>query len=392
MQGLLDGVRVIDLGQRHAGPYCAKLLADAGADVIHVERPSGDPARQEGPFAPEDTKREFSASFAFLNAGKRSVTLDYSVPAGAELLWDLVAQADILVENSRPGTLERYGFSMEELLKRNPRLVRISISNYGQTGPYRDVPATEMTLQATSGLMDGNGELGREPLRYPMNMAQHWAGANGAFAGMVAYWHALETGEGQQVDVSIQESLANTWYMVYADYQYVGALQARGQKDLLPAADGMVMLRWQTSVPWEQFAIAMDAFELVTDPELQPPAILTVSAERYFTTLAQHTAQRTRSELMRIALENEIPAGLLQSLDDVAACPQHAARGFWDSVRTPWGATARFPGRFYLRDGAAQETIERSVPRPGEHNEEVYCGLLGRSTADLTRYREEGAI
>jgi CoA:oxalate CoA-transferase len=389
---LLEGVVVLDLGRLHAGPYCAKLFADAGADVIHVEHPAGDPARAAGPFAPGDAGRELSASFAFLNAGKRSVTLDYSTVEGSALLWELIERADILVENSKPGTLERHGFGTEALLARNPRLVRVSVTNYGQTGPNRDLPASEMTLQASSGLMDGNGDLGREPLRYPVNLAQHWAGSNAAYAGMVAFWHAQMTGQGQQVDVSIQESLANTWFMVYADYEYTGALQARGQSDMLPAADGQVMIRWQTSVPWEEFAIAMDAMELVTDPELQPPAMMTVTAERYGEALSEHTPGFSRRQWMDRAIAHEIPAGMLQSLTDIADCEQHKASGFWDCVETPSGEMKQFPGRYYRINDEPRKASARIIPRLGEHNAAVYVDMLGRTPDALAAFRARGAI
>jgi formyl-CoA transferase len=391
---LLDGVRVLDLGRGHAGPYCAKLLADAGADVIHVERPgAGDPTRAAGPFAPEDSAHAFSASFAFLNAGKRSATLDYSRPSGAQLLRELLAETDILVENGRPGTLERHGLGPESLRAINPALVHVSISSYGLSGPYRDLPASEMTLQAAAGLMDGNGDLGRPPLRYPMNLAQHWAGANAAYTGLIAYWQALLSGEGQQVEVSIQESLATSWWSVWADYQYTGCLQARGQTaELLPAADGMMMLRWQTSVPWEEYAIAMDALELVTDPDLQPPTGLMRNFGRVHDILSTHTPSRTRRAWMDTAIAYQLPAGILQSLDEVARCEQHEARGFWDRVGTPWGAEVRFPGRFSVIDGEAPGGRLRVVPRLGEHNEQIYGERLGRTPAELERLRSEGAI
>ncbi|HET7738571.1 MAG TPA: CoA transferase, partial [Tepidiformaceae bacterium] len=275
---------------------------------------------------------------------------------------------------------------------KNPRLVRISVTNYGLTGPNRDLPASEMTLQASSGLMDGNGDLGREPLRYPVNLAQHWAGSNAAYAGMVAYWHALMTGQGQQVDVSIQESLANTWFMVYADYAYTGGLQARGQKDLLPASDGKVMIRWQTSVPWEEFAIAMDAMELLTDAELQPPSMMVATVEKYQTALAGHTAERTRREWMDRAIAHEIPAGMLQSLDDIANCEQHEERGFWDRLQLSGGREVKFPGNYYLVNDEPRVAQVRVVPKLGEHNADVYGGLLGRTAAELAELQAKGAI
>ncbi len=385
---LLDGLVVVDLGRWHAGPYCAKLFADAGADVIHVEQPGGDPLRSCDVAEGDD----YSPAFAFLNAGKRSVTLDYSTEKGAALLWELLDRADIVVENSRPGTLERYGFSTEEMQRRNPALVRVSISNFGQTGPLRDAPASEMTLQAASGLMDGNGELQREPLRYPMNMAQHWTGANAAYAALVAVWRAQMGLGGQHVDVSIQESLANTWYLVYADYQYTGALQARGQRDLLPAADGQVMVRWQTSVPWEEFAIAMDALELVTDPVLQPPSILNVNAGPYLDTLETHTPSRTRREWMDRAIAAEVPVGMMQSLEDIQECRQLETRQFWDTLETPAGERVQFPGKFYRENGEPAPHIERQVPALGEHNEAVFAGMLGHSATELEALRTAGVI
>jgi crotonobetainyl-CoA:carnitine CoA-transferase CaiB-like acyl-CoA transferase len=249
-----------------------------------------------------------------------------------------------------------------------------------------------MTLQAASGLMDGNGDLDRPPLRYPMNLAQHWAGSNGAFAALVAYWHAQLMGEGQQVDVSIQESLASTWWSVWADYQYTGSLQARDPTRLLPTSDGTIMMIWQTSIPWEEFAIAMDALELVTDPDLQPPGGLTRNSARFHEVLAAHTRTRTRREWMQIAIEHQIPAGGMQSLDDVAGCEQLEARSFWDRTRTPWGAEVRFPGTFSVIEGESRGGTLRAVPRLGEHNDEVYRRRLGRTAAELERFRAEGAI
>lgn len=368
---LLGGLRVLDLGIMVAGPYCAKLLGDAGADVIHVERPSGDPSRHLGPFGPADAAHRFSATYAFLNANKRSVVVDFASAEGRDQLWRLVAWADIVVENFKPGTLDRHGFSTQALLKARPDLVQVSISNYGQSGPYRDYAATELTLQAMSGMMDGNGELEREPLRYPGQTVQMMAGANGAYAALVARRHAARTGQGQQVDVSIQESMATTFYMLCADYQYSGALQARGQRDLYPTADGLLMARWLSSRSWDEFALAFDALELTHDPELQPALAYGPNAAKLAGVLSDHLRTRSRREWFARAVEYGIPAGMLQSLDEVMDCPHLAARDFWDETYTASGRRVRYPGTFYTL-GGDRGSRERVVPDLGEHTGDLH--------------------
>jgi crotonobetainyl-CoA:carnitine CoA-transferase CaiB-like acyl-CoA transferase len=178
---------------------------------------------------------------------------------------------------------------------------------------------------------------------------------------------------------------------VWADYQYTGSLQARGQSDLLPASDGRVMIGWHTSVPWDRFAIAMDAMELVTDPDLQPPAIMGRSSDKYRATLSKHTPTRTRREWLGTAIEHGLPAGMLQSLDDVAVCEQLEARRFWNRIATPSGRYAPFPGTFYCVDGETKVGECVVAPRLGEHNQEVY-EALGRTREELRQLRAEGAI
>lgn len=389
---LLDGLTVLDLGVMGAGPYCAKLMADAGAEVIHVERPgTGDPSRALGPFAPADREHRLSATHAFLNANKRSVTVDFTHPDGAAVLWDLIDRADILVENFRPGTLARHGVGAEQLLARRPALVQVSITNYGVSGPYRDYAATELTLQAMAGLLDGNGEQDREPLRYPGLIAQCMAGANASYAALVALRHARRTGKGQAVDVSIQESVASTFYSLYADYEYAGALQARGQKDLYHTADGLFMARWQNSRPWEEFALALDAPELAIDPALGPPLALTQNARQVADILDERLRSATRREWFARTRELSITAGMLQTLDEVLGCEHLAARRWWDTLTGPAGVKAPFPGLPYTVDGA-QRHIDRRVPDLGADNDDVYGGLLGYAPERISALRATGAI
>ena len=234
MPGLLDGVKVLDLTHYISGSYCTKLMSGLGADVIKVERlKTGDGARWLGPFAsgmkasvgnrtPED-----GAWFLYLNTAKRSLALDLKSDEGRQVVLELAARADILVENFAPGVLDNLGISYMELQKANPSLVVTSISNFGQTGPYRDWKASELNLYALGGLMNITGEPEQEPLKEGMPLAQLGAGQNAFAATMAALMYAEETGEGQQIDVSIAEYATNILENALMQFSYSGQEYSR---------------------------------------------------------------------------------------------------------------------------------------------------------------------
>ena len=232
MFDMLHGLRVLDLGTGVSGPYCAKLLLDAGASVVRVEPPGGDPLRSVGPPVEDGA----GAAFAFCNAGKQSVVLDYAQPDGARRLWELLRWADIVIENEAPGVLARHGFGPGDVLAARPAMVYVSITGYGQTGPRRDWRITELTIGAAGGMVDLNGADDREPLAYPGHVMAIWSGAAAAAGALAAWRHARRTGIGQHVDVSMQEAIASTLFLYYADYEYTGAIQPRGQRELLEAS------------------------------------------------------------------------------------------------------------------------------------------------------------
>ena len=194
-QGAFESIKVIDLTHHIAGPYCTKLLADFGAEVIKVERPgAGDPARNSGPFAGDIPDSDRSLPFLYLNTNKRSITLDITSDAGRDILKQLIRDSHLLVENFRPGTLSALGLSHEELRSINPSLGQVSISNFGQTGPYRDYEATDIVEYALGGLMYIFGLNEREPLKHSMNQAQYKAGVNAASGASIALLHQQLTG------------------------------------------------------------------------------------------------------------------------------------------------------------------------------------------------------
>ena len=236
MPGLLEGVKVLDLTHYIAGPYCTKLLSGLGADVVKVERlGTGDGVRWLGPFASGGGKippgppflkggnvPEDGAWFLYLNTAKQSLALDLKSHAGRKIMLELAAKADILVENFVPGGMDSLGLSYAELSQVNPALVVTSISNFGQTGPYRDWKASELNLYALGGLMNITGEPEQEPLKEGMPLAQLGAGQNAFAATMAALMYSEETGEGQQVDLAIAEYATNILENALMQYSYSG--------------------------------------------------------------------------------------------------------------------------------------------------------------------------
>ena len=269
----------MDLTHFIAGPYCTKLMAGLGADVVKVERPGGDPLRALGPFAsgaatsPASTPPEDGAWHLYLNTGKRSIVLDLKTDGGRLMLLQLAAKADILVENFTPGTMDRMGLGYQMLREANPALVMTSISNFGQTGPYRDWRAAEVNLYAMGGLMNITGEPDQEPLKEGVPLAQLGAGQNAFVAAMAALMYAEETGEGQQIDVSIAEYATNILENALMQYSYSGQEYTRvGNRGygraawgIYPCRDGHVGIIAGPDHRWLEVARIMEREELA-DP------------------------------------------------------------------------------------------------------------------------------
>ncbi len=209
-EGPFDGLRVLDLGHQVAGPYCTKILADLGADVIKVERPGGDPLRAWGPFPGDCPDPDAGGLFRYLNSNKRSVVLDLATEAGAEAARTLAADADLVVENFRPGMLESFGLGCDALRDANGHIALMRISNFGQTGPQRDLPATDLVIQAAGAWVQSYTAPGADPVRVGGRMAEHVAGAFAACAAVTAVHAARRRGEAVVVDLSIQETLVGT--------------------------------------------------------------------------------------------------------------------------------------------------------------------------------------
>ncbi len=225
--GALQGLRVLDLSD-DKGQYCGKLMADMGADVIKIEPPSGDETHRMGPFYHDEEELEKSLYWFMLNTSKRGITLDMTTTQGADLFRRLVAEADFVVESFAPGTLERYGLGYASLAQIRPGLIMASISNYGQSGPYRDYVATDLDLLGMSGALFLCGDPDRPPTRVNAPQTPIYGGIQAYVGSLMAHYHRLETGEGQQVDVSLHECATLLHYSQIVWNAYASSCRAWG--------------------------------------------------------------------------------------------------------------------------------------------------------------------
>ncbi len=398
----LDGVRVLDLTHHIAGPFCTKLLADYGADVIKIERPRvGDPARREGPFLHDEPHLEGSALFLHLNTNKRSVCLDLATPAGRDIALQLAARSHIVVENFRPGTLDRFGLGYEALRAVRPDIVLVSISNFGQSGPYRDLPMSEITAYAMGGAMNATGHRDREPLKLGGNVVQYHAGANAAFAAMTALWRVESGGPGDHVDVSIYETQAGsrdrrTIYLTA--YSYSGYTSRRpGSETRLAggvriAADGYVYLAgYGKRLP--NFLRMIGRDDLLGDPrvsdssaELDPAWV-----EEIESSYLVWARERPKAQVVAEAQKFGILAGAVNQVDDLFTDPQFVARPPWDVIDHPHTGPLHYPGGPF-RMSATPRRVGGRAPLLGEHTVEVLRHELGMTDAEVARLAEQGVV
>ncbi|MCS7207451.1 MAG: CoA transferase [Dehalococcoidia bacterium] len=394
--GLLEGVTVLDLSQGIAGPFCARLLGDYGAEVLKVEPPAGDPLRHTGPFLHDDPHPEKSLFFLVLNLNKRGITLNLETALGQRLFLELVERADVVVESFPPGYLGRLGLDYPRLAERNPRLVLTSITPFGQTGPYSRFAGEEIVAYAMSGIMFISGTADREPLKHGGNQAQYDAGLFGAAATAVALLSASTTGQGHHLDISITEVVASTLVSTLPIYAFMGGVPGRRPPqgtmlaNPMPCKDGWVILQTGGGATWDDIA------DFLGKPELKDARFATtegrrVHGEEVDALVLDAIKERGRWDIFREAARRRILAGIVQDARDLVECPQLAARQFYREVEHPVMGRVKVPA-VLCNLSATPYALRRPAPLLGQHNAEVYCGQLGYSREDLVRMRQVGAI
>jgi CoA:oxalate CoA-transferase len=382
---LLEGIRVVSLEAYIGAPYCTSLLADAGAEVIKVERPGiGDPRRAYDPML-VDEDGTLSGGFASYNRGKKSVELDLTLQADVEVFGDVLASADVLVSNLRPGSLDRMGFGRDEVAERYPSLVVCELSGFGQTGPYAQWPAFDSAIQAMSGLSSLLGSSPDAPPGLaPMATMDVLGGVYAAVGILMALVARQRTGQGCHVDASMYDIGAAFLERPLTLHEFTGEVPIRGGDRFSPVGSfragdgGWVSIVIPTDEMWRRCCVAMGQPELVADPQLDT---VLKRAQRMndlvIPALEAWSAALTRDEAARILRETGQPAGVVQTIDEVRASEHLAERGLFQDVDDPRavrpdGSRLRLPRLPLLFDGGGAHP--GPIPRLGEHNDEFRGG------------------
>ncbi|MGE0540578.1 MAG: CaiB/BaiF CoA transferase family protein [Dehalococcoidia bacterium] len=396
--GPLHGVRVVELSSGISGPYCGKLLAGMGADVVKIERPrGGDSSRMVGPFPGDYPDPESSGLFLYLNTAKQSVTIDPVTPSGSALVRQIATSADVLLESYPPGTLDGWGLGYDVLVADNPRLVYASVTNFGQTGPYRDFKATEITEYALSSLMSITGEPDREPLKLGGSISLYVAGQTAAVATLAALYEAEESGHGQYVDVSTLEANVAIAEFNHVLYAYRGIIDERkGNRHanhpwgIYPCIDGWVGVIAGPTHRWGEMAKLMD--ERLADPRFAtlPQRTEPEARDELDAIILPWLVERTKKEIYHAGQAHGLAFAYVATAGDLLQSEQLLTRSYFATVDHPRVGPHTFPGAPF-RCAETPWRVERA-PLLGEHNDAVLVGELGLSRADLMCLRESGVI
>ena len=396
--GLLDGLKVLDFTHWAAGPYAARLMAAQGAEVIKIERTDGgDPARRVGPFAGGAPHPEKGALFAYLNASKKSVTLNLRTAAGRRVARQLADRADAAIENFRPGVMDAFGLGYDALSASNPALVMASISNFGQTGPKRDWRALEINLYAFGGLLYITGSAEREPLQMAARLAQYGAGQN-AFAGTLAALLSRDLdGKGQRVDVAISEYLATILENALSMYSYTGAnFRRTGNRGYgraawgpYPCEDGYAGVIAGPDHKWHEMANLMD-IPALDSPRFADRAGRAANADELDALMLPWLAKHGKREIFERAQKLGLAFSYVAEPSDILEWEHLAERGFFAEVEHPEAGTLMHPTGPFASDSFDWKL--EPAPALGQHNREIICGELGYSDEDLIALRAMGAV
>ena len=392
----LDGLTVLDLSHALAGPYCTMLMATYGARVIKVEgTDSGDIGRAWGPpFSGAD-----ASFFLGINTGKQAVAIDLKDPRGIELCRDLIAKADILIENFRPGTMDRLGLGYETARAINPRLIYCSISGFGQTGPRRDGPAMDLILQAASGLISMTGTEAGELVRCGHSVADVTAGMFALIGVLMALRTREETGRGQQVDVSMLDGMISAMASAFANLFGSGvAPRPRGTAfgtivpyACFPTADRNIGIAVASEKLWQSFCQAIDRTDLAEDPRFSTNGLRVDNRALLEPVIVDTFRSKPAGEWLVILGRHGVPCTLVNTLAEVAGDPQAAARAMFPTVAHPVGGPTTVTGA-PIKFSESSGQVRTPAPLHGQHTREVIQEILGRSDRELDQLIEFGVV
>lgn len=395
-EGALSGLKVLDLSRVLAGPFCGMFLGDMGAEIIKVEMPGkGDDSRDYPPFL-----NGFSTYFANLNRNKKSITVNLKKKEGKELLLELVRVCDVVLENFKPGTMEKLGLSYDVLKSVNPGIILGSISGFGQYGPYRDRPGYDIIGQAVGGLMSVSGWPDSPPTRTGTAMGDILAGLNCCIGVLAALNSRQKTGKGQHIDVSLVDSVVSSMETMIQIFLVENRIPERtGNRyefiypyDSFPASDGWVVIGVGGDEVWKRFCKVIDRNDLLEDEELANNSNRVVNYKRLNKIVSDWTSKRTIDEIVDLLLSNSIPCSPIYSIDrivtdehiagarEMIAEMDHPVEGSMKVVSCP------------IKFSDTKTSIRFTAPRIGEHSKQVLTEVLGKTENEYTLLKEKGAL
>jgi len=391
----LDGIFVVDLSRILSGPVCTMLLADMGAEVVKVEPPPlGDDSRQWGP----PFIGGISTYFLSVNRNKKSLGLNLKTERGRQILWRLVDRADVLIENFRPGVLDKLGFGYAAVKARNGRAVYCSISGFGHTGPYRDRPGYDVIAQGESGMMDLTGYPEGPPAKLGASLADVVAGLYACNGICLALLARHKTGEGQHVDVSLLDGMVSTLTYHALIYLATGRSPKRAgtrHPSIVPyesfeARDGFVNIAVTNQKQWENFCQVLGLPEIAADSRFEEMKARLANYGELRPMIAEVVSKMTRAEVMDAMSRVGIPAGPINSVGEILEDPQIHARHMIEELVHPEYGPLRVLG-IPIKLSDTPGVVENAPPRFGEHNREI-LSALGFADQEIQRLEEAGAV
>jgi formyl-CoA transferase len=391
----LQGLKVVELGQLIAGPFAAKTLADFGADVIKIETPqTGDPLRKW-----RLLKDGTSVWWQVQSRNKRSVALDLKDPQAQDIVRALAKDADVLIENFRPGAMEGWGLGPDELLAINPRLVMLRISGYGQTGPYRDKPGFGVVAEAMSGLRHLTAEPGRVPVRVGVSIGDTLASLHGVIGILMALQERQRSGQGQVIDVALYEAVFNCMESLLPEYSAFGAVrQAAGSAlpGIAPSNayrckdEGYVLIAGNGDSIFKRLTRTMGRDDLGNDPALTDNAGRVQRVEEIDAAIGAWTAQHTVDEVLQALDAASVPAGRIYTVADIAADPHYQARGMIEQITMDDGTQLAVPG-IIPKLSRTPGSHRRNAPGIGQDTDAVLKDI-GLSSTQIQALKDKGIV
>jgi CoA:oxalate CoA-transferase len=390
----LEHIRVLDLTRVLAGPFCTMVLSDLGAEIIKVEIPgTGDDSRAFGPFL-----NNRSLYFLSINRGKKSVSLNLKHPEAKSLLKRLSEKCDVLVENYRPGTMEKLGLGYDVLKEANPRLIYAASSGFGHSGPYSRRPAYDILAQAMGGIMSITGWPDAAPTRVGMSLGDITASLFTAIGINAALYQREKTGLGQKIDVAMLDCQVAILENALVRYQAEGMSPApigNRHPTIAPfqayrASDRHFVIAVGNDALWESLCQALNRPDLASDTRFATNKLRCENLTALNAILDPLFRIRTAEQWLKILEEHRIPSSPINDVEHVMADPQVRARNMIVEVDDALAGTVRIAGNPIKMDYLPEEPTRDPVPEIGEHNEEVFAGLLGLSPGEIARLRDEG--